>query len=89
MDRASAPAVVRRSDYAASSPKRLNVFERYLSLWVGLCMVVGVVLGLTAPGMMQWLREPGVRRRQPDQRADCDPHLADDHADDDEGRLRI
>ena len=30
-------------------PKRLNVFERYLSLWVGLCMVVGVVLGLTAP----------------------------------------
>jgi hypothetical protein len=28
----------------ASSPKRLNVFERYLSLWAGLCMVVGVVV---------------------------------------------
>ena len=40
----------------ASSPKRLNVFERFLSLWVGLCMVVGVVLGLAAPGMMQGLR---------------------------------
>jgi hypothetical protein len=40
----------------ASSPKRLNVFERYLSLWVGLCMVVGVVVGLTAPGIMQGLR---------------------------------
>ena len=39
-----------------SSPKRLNVFERYLSLWVGLCMVVGAGLGLTAPGMMQGLR---------------------------------
>ncbi len=25
--------------------KRLNVFERYLSIWVGLCMVVGVFLG--------------------------------------------
>ena len=37
-------------------PKRLNVFERYLSLWVGLCMAVGVVLGLTAPGMMQGVR---------------------------------
>jgi hypothetical protein len=24
--------------------KRLNVFERYLSLWVGLCMVAGVVV---------------------------------------------
>jgi ACR3 family arsenite transporter len=37
-------------------PKRLNVFERYLSLWVGLCMVVGVVLGKAAPGMMEGLR---------------------------------
>jgi ACR3 family arsenite transporter len=41
---------------APSSRKRLNVFERYLSLWVGVCMVVGVVLGLTAPGVMQGLR---------------------------------
>jgi ACR3 family arsenite transporter len=40
----------------ASTPKRLSVFERYLSLWVGLCMVVGVGLGLSAPGMMQGLR---------------------------------
>jgi arsenite transporter len=41
---------------ATVAPKRLNVFERYLSLWVGLCMVVGVVLGLTAPRLMQGLR---------------------------------
>ena len=36
--------------------KRLNVFERYLSLWVGLCMVAGVVFGKTVPGFMQALR---------------------------------
>ena len=37
-------------------PKRLNIFERYLSLWVALCMVVGVALGLTASELMQGLR---------------------------------
>jgi arsenite transporter len=25
--------------------KQLNLFERYLTVWVGLCMVVGIVLG--------------------------------------------
>jgi ACR3 family arsenite transporter len=39
-----------------NEPKRLNVFERYLSLWVGLCMVAGVALGLAAPGFMSDLR---------------------------------
>jgi arsenite transporter len=38
------------------SPKRLDVFERYLSLWVGLCMVAGVVVGKAAPGFMAALR---------------------------------
>jgi ACR3 family arsenite efflux pump ArsB len=28
----------------ARVPKRLGVFERYLSLWVGLCMVAGVLI---------------------------------------------
>ena len=36
--------------------KRLNIFERYLTIWVGLCMVVGVVLGKWAPGVVQILR---------------------------------
>ncbi|MBI5597597.1 MAG: ACR3 family arsenite efflux transporter [Elusimicrobia bacterium] len=36
--------------------KRLNVFERYLTLWVGLCMVFGVALGKAAPGLMEGLR---------------------------------
>lgn len=31
----------------------LGVFERYLSVWVGLAMLIGVGLGLTAPGVPQ------------------------------------
>jgi ACR3 family arsenite transporter len=31
-------------------PKRLNFFERYLSLWVAACMVVGVSIGKILPG---------------------------------------
>ena len=41
---------------AVAEPKRLNPFERYLSVWVGLCMVAGVALGLWAPGLMTALR---------------------------------
>jgi ACR3 family arsenite transporter len=33
----------------AVQPKRLNFFERYLSLWVLVCMVVGVTLGKLLP----------------------------------------
>jgi hypothetical protein len=39
-----------------SKPKRLNPFERYLSLWVALCMVAGVLLGLAVPGLTDGLR---------------------------------
>ena len=31
--------------------KRLNTFERYLSLWVAACMVAGVLLGKFWPAM--------------------------------------
>ncbi len=37
-------------------PKRLNLFERYLTVWVGLCMVAGIVLGQSAPAAVQLLR---------------------------------
>ncbi len=30
--------------------KTLNIFERYLTLWVGLCIVGGIILGKVAPG---------------------------------------
>jgi arsenite transporter len=36
--------------------KTMNVFERYLTLWVALCMVVGVVLGKAFPGLIAALR---------------------------------
>ena len=36
--------------------KRLNYFERYLSLWVGLCMLVGVLIGKALPEMIDQLR---------------------------------
>jgi len=39
-----------------SQKKRLSVFERYLTLWVALCMVVGVALGKLLPGLTDTLR---------------------------------
>ena len=40
----------------STSPKRLNLFERYLTLWVGLCMLAGLALGKLAPGAVHALR---------------------------------
>lgn len=34
-----------------SQPKQLAFFERYLTLWVFLCMIAGVILGRLAPGL--------------------------------------
>jgi len=36
---------------------RMNVFERYLSLWVAACMVLGVGVGKLAPGLVGALRD--------------------------------
>ena len=47
MHRAAASQPSATATIAPSARKRLNVFERYLSLWAALCMVVGVVLGRT------------------------------------------
>ncbi len=33
----------------------MNLFERYLTVWVFLCIVVGVVLGQTIPAPFHWL----------------------------------
>jgi len=37
----------------SQSPSPLGIFERYLSLWVGLCIAAGVGLGLVVPGVFQ------------------------------------
>jgi ACR3 family arsenite transporter len=37
----------------AAAPAPLNVFERYLTLWVFLCIVAGIVLGQLLPGPIQ------------------------------------
>jgi ACR3 family arsenite transporter len=36
--------------------RRLNLFERYLTLWVGMCMVAGLVAGKLLPGLVVLLR---------------------------------
>ncbi|MCJ7728998.1 MAG: hypothetical protein MUO27_03845, partial [Sedimentisphaerales bacterium] len=35
--------------------KELNVFEKYLTVWVLLCIVAGIVLGKIAPGFAKYL----------------------------------
>ena len=40
--------------------KKLNVFEKYLSLWVFLCIVIGVILGKIAPSFAQSLDEMSI-----------------------------
>ncbi|RMG58829.1 MAG: arsenical-resistance protein [Deltaproteobacteria bacterium] len=39
-----------------SEKKKLNFFERYLTLWVAVCMVLGVIVGKTFPGIVDRLR---------------------------------
>lgn len=35
--------------------KSMSVFERYLSIWVALCIIVGIILGKIAPGIAIYL----------------------------------
>lgn len=39
-----------------SDRKRMNLFERYLSLWVAVSMALGIVIGKAAPGSVELLR---------------------------------
>lgn len=39
------------------SKKRLDFFERYLSIWVGLCIFIGIILGKLFPGVINVLSQ--------------------------------
>ena len=39
-----------------AEPKRLNLFERYLTVWVAMCMVVGIAVGRWVPSLVSSLR---------------------------------
>jgi ACR3 family arsenite transporter len=41
---------------ARATSKRLNLFERYLTAWVALCMAAGVLLGKALPGLVAAVR---------------------------------
>ena len=43
------------NDVLTNDRKMTSIFERYLTLWVGLCIVGGIVLGKVAPGVAQKL----------------------------------
>ena len=85
MDRATASLPTVRHDHQAitEAAERLRALPDALG---ALCMSSALSRAYR-PGLMA--APPGVRRGQPDQRADRGAHLADDHADDDEGRLRL
>jgi ACR3 family arsenite transporter len=38
-----------------NQPAPMSVFERYLTVWVFLCIVVGVAFGQVLPGPVQWI----------------------------------
>lgn len=44
-----------RETVAADERKMTNVFERYLTVWVGLCIIAGIILGKIAPGVAHYL----------------------------------
>ena len=43
-----------------SQSPAMGIFERYLTLWVALCIVAGIVLGQAAPGVFQWIGDATV-----------------------------
>lgn len=44
-----------RSDAQANDRKMTSIFERFLSVWVVLCIIAGILLGKIAPGGAQYL----------------------------------
>ena len=53
-------AIANAGGAAAIKAPSMGVFERYLTLWVGLCIVVGIVLGRLLPGPFHLIGEATV-----------------------------
>lgn len=49
-------ATISKPTPTVAAPKRLNFFERYLTLWVGLCMLAGLALGRWESALVHELR---------------------------------
>lgn len=49
-------ATLAQNSLPVVEPKRLNFFERYLTIWVALCMATGLALGTWAPTLVRTLR---------------------------------
>lgn len=49
------------TDTARPAP-RMPIFERYLSVWVGLCIVVGIALGAAAPQLFELIASAEIAR---------------------------
>ena len=49
-------SAVSSAPIASTPPKKLNYFERYLTMWVGACMGIGVMLGRSLPDTVDALR---------------------------------
>ncbi|ODU22328.1 MAG: arsenical-resistance protein [Sphingomonas sp. SCN 67-18] len=47
---------------AAAAPPAIGTFERYLSVWVGLCIVAGIALGYALPGLFAAIAAAEVAR---------------------------
>src|SRR6185312_3014934 len=45
-----------KEEQMTTTAKRMNLFERYLTVWVGLCMVAGLLLGIFSPAAVDQLR---------------------------------
>ncbi len=48
-----------------NSRKMTSVFERYLTLWVGLCIIAGIVLGKIAPDLATTLDNMSIKINGP------------------------
>ena len=70
----------------AETSKSMGLFARYLTLWVLLCIVVGITLGAIFTIRVPHTRRHGSCTYQP---AGCCSNLGDDSADVAQGRFHL